>query len=97
MSDSYQIVDIILPLETSEDEKARLKKVARKLRVKPDRIVEMRLQKHSIDARKAQILINLRLEVGIDQKLPDYVAPEPCYDSLEERMLLREDLISVRS
>lgn len=82
MPNRVQLVDIILPLETSEDEQARRKKVARKLRVKPDRIVEMRLQKHSIDARKAQILINLRFEVGIDEKLPEYVAPQPSYNTL---------------
>ncbi len=84
MSDSYQIVDIILPLETSEDEQARRKKISRKLRIKPDRIIELRLQKHSIDARKAQILINLRFEVGIDEKLPEYDSPQPKYNSVPQ-------------
>ncbi len=82
MSDRIEIVDINLSLETSEDDVARRKFISRKLRVKPDEIQEMRLIKHSIDARKALIRIQLRMEVAIGCKLPEYVAPEPDYPSL---------------
>lgn len=66
-------VDVILPLARSEDEKERLKAVARKLDVHPARIRTMRLRKHSIDARKRDIKVQLRFEVGLDAELP----PEP--------------------
>lgn len=80
---SYELVDIILPLELSEDEGARKKAVCKKLRIKPERIHELRMQKHSIDARKAQIKIQLRMEVGVDGPLPVYQKPEPSYPKLE--------------
>ncbi|MDF1862864.1 MAG: NAD(P)/FAD-dependent oxidoreductase, partial [Verrucomicrobiales bacterium] len=66
-------VDVILPLELSEDETAQRKAVGRKLKVHPARIIELRLRKHSLDARKKEIKVQLRFEVGIDEALP----PEP--------------------
>lgn len=67
------LVDVILPLALSEDEAAQRKAVARKLDVHPGRIRTLRLRKHSIDARKRDIKVQLRFEVGIDEELP----PEP--------------------
>ncbi|MEM6278061.1 MAG: FAD-binding protein, partial [Verrucomicrobiota bacterium] len=64
-------VDVILPLSKSEDGDAQLKAVARKLKVHPKRIQQLRLQKHSLDARKAEIKVQLRFEVGLDSPLPD--------------------------
>ncbi|MGJ8673752.1 NAD(P)/FAD-dependent oxidoreductase [Rubritalea sp.] len=78
----YELVDIILTLERSEDENARKKAICKKLHVKPERVHEFRLQKHSIDARKAQIKVQMRMEVGIDGPLPAYVKPEPIYTKL---------------
>lgn len=66
-------VDVILPLALSEDEAAQRKAVARKLDVHPGRVRTLRLRKHSIDARKREIKVQLRFEVGIDVELP----PEP--------------------
>ncbi|MEM1443075.1 MAG: FAD-dependent protein, partial [Verrucomicrobiota bacterium] len=63
-------VDVILPLEKSEDEAAQIKAVARKLKVSPKRIHQLRLQKHSLDARKPEIKVQLRFEVGLDSSLP---------------------------
>lgn len=91
MSARQELVDIILPLETSEDDAARKKAVSRKLRIKPDRIYEIRLQKHSIDARKPQIKVQLRMEVGIDGPLPEQVVPQPHYHPLkgdEKRIII---------
>ena len=83
-TDRVEMVDINLALEISEDESARKKAVSKKLRVKPERIKAMRLVKHSIDARRADIRIQLRMEVGIDCDLPDYVAPEPSYKAIDK-------------
>lgn len=63
-------VDVILPLAKSEDESARLKAVGRKLKVHPARIKGLRLTKHSIDARKPEIKVQLRFDVGVDETLP---------------------------
>ncbi|NWK54107.1 FAD-binding protein [Verrucomicrobiaceae bacterium N1E253] len=67
--------DIILPLEASENQEVWRKKLARKLKVHPRQILDMRLRKHSIDARKKELKVNLRIEVGLGQTLP----PEPEY------------------
>ncbi len=67
------LVDIVLPIEPSEQESAWKVAIAEKLEIPEGRIVEMRLRKHSIDARQKQIKVQLRIEVGIDQALP----PEP--------------------
>ena len=73
-SDSGTVfVDVILPLALSEDPAVHRKAVARKLDVHPGRIRTLRLRKHSIDARKRDIKVQLRFEVGIDEELP----PEP--------------------
>lgn len=70
--------DVILPLERSEDESAQRRAVARRLGVAPARVRELRLLKHSIDARKPAIKVRLRFEVGLDEPLPS--APEPAAD-----------------
>lgn len=70
-----ETVDIILALDRSEDEEAWRKKIARKVNVHPKQVQEMRLRKHSIDARQREIKVQLRIEVGIDTSLP----PEPEY------------------
>lgn len=73
------LVDIVLPLEQSEDRAAWQQAVAAKLRVPPDRVKDLRLRKHSIDARQRQIKTQLRLEVGLDQPLPEETLPIPHY------------------
>jgi len=67
------LVDIVLPLEQSEETAAWRTAIAIKLEVPEERIVDMRLRKHSIDARQKHIKVQLRIAVGIDQPLP----PEP--------------------
>lgn len=68
-----QSVEISLSLEKAEDQSHWRKAVARKLKMSPQRIGDMRLQKRSIDARRQQIKIILSLEVALDGRLP----PEP--------------------
>lgn len=65
-----ETVDVILPLEDSEDESAWRAAVADKLSLGSERIQDIRLRKHSIDARQRQIKVQLRLDVGIDSPLP---------------------------
>lgn len=77
-----ETVDVILPLATSEDAAARTQAAARQLGVAPTRIGEIRLRKHSIDARKRDIKIQLRLEVAIDGKLPPEPLPTPDYPAV---------------
>ena len=57
-------VDIILPLEQSEDTKAQKAAVAAKLNTKISQIVELRLRKHSIDAHQRKIGFNCALKLG---------------------------------
>lgn len=68
-------LDIVLPLEHSESEQARLSACAKMLNVEPLRITGMRLRKHSIDARQRQVKVQLRLEVAVDEPLP--AEPKP--------------------
>jgi uncharacterized protein len=80
---SSQWVDIVLSLDDSEDELIWKRAVARKLRTKEDQIADLRLRKHSIDARKRDIKIRLRLEVSFDKILPADSLPRPDYPELK--------------
>jgi uncharacterized FAD-dependent dehydrogenase len=69
-----QLVDIVLPLAQSDDVSAQKSAVAAQLNRPVEQIVELRLRKHSIDARQRTIKVQLRLEVGIGEPLlPDPV------------------------
>lgn len=70
---SRPLVDIVLPLQQSEDAEAWKAAIAVELQIAPDRIIDMRLRKHSIDARQKAIKVRLRIEAGLDAPLP----PEP--------------------
>jgi len=87
----YELVDIILSLETSENEEARKKAICRKLRLKSEHVHEFRMLKHSIDARKKLIKVQMRMEVGIDGPLPKKEQPIKQYPSLsggEKRVVI---------
>ncbi len=67
-----ETVDIVLPLEKSEDDGARKSAAASKLGIKVERVEGVRLRKHSIDARQRAVKVQLRLEVAVDERLqPD--------------------------
>ncbi|MGB0416964.1 MAG: NAD(P)/FAD-dependent oxidoreductase [Coraliomargarita sp.] len=76
------LVDIILPLEQSENEGSLRAAAAKKLGIKASQIHELRLRKHSIDARQKQIKVQLRVEIGIDGPLPTETALKPNYKQL---------------
>jgi len=61
-----ETVDVVLPLEKSEDDAARREAAARKLGIAVSRIGGVTLRKHLIDARQRQVKVQLRLEVSID-------------------------------
>lgn len=72
MSDSrtFKTVDIILPLDRSEDENEWRIAAGEKMGIQPGEISDIRLRKHSIDARQKIIKVQLRLEVSLDGLLP---------------------------
>ena len=59
MQPSIETVDIVLPLERSEDDTARRQAAADKLGVPVSRIGGVKLRKHSIDARQRAIKVQL--------------------------------------
>lgn len=76
-------VDITLPPDLAADEIAWRRAAGRKLDIAPKRIVDMRLLKRSIDARKGKVRFQLRLEVGIDGPLPPDGVPVASYPTAQ--------------
>lgn len=68
-------LDIVLPLERSESTGARKAAIAKMLGVDESRVMDIRLKKHSIDARQRQVKVQLRLEVAVDEVLPVEAKP----------------------
>lgn len=83
MSESQpQFVDVVLPLDVSDNETEWRKAAAAKLKIPPDRISGIKLRKHSIDARQRQVKVQLRLEVGLDGAKPENIQPVANYPSV---------------
>lgn len=86
-----ETVDIILPLDRSENHDDQMQAVSRKLKLLPENISEIRLRKHSIDARKRDIKIQLRFDVGIGETLPaplNFSANYPSLSSNSPRIII---------
>lgn len=79
---SPSVVDIDLPLHAADDVSRQREAAARKLKLSADRIRGVRITKRSIDARKRDIRLHLRVEVGIDHPLPEVDLPRPAYPEL---------------
>jgi uncharacterized protein len=77
-------VDIVLPLEKSEQDAARRDAVALKLGVPVLRIGGLKLRKHSIDARQRAVKVQLRLDVSLDEPLPEDPVPHWSVPALSE-------------
>jgi uncharacterized FAD-dependent dehydrogenase len=77
------IVDIVLPIEQSEHTLTWKSAIAAQLGIVEERITEMRLRKHSIDARQQQIKVQLRIEVGLDRALPSEPELKPKYSPVQ--------------
>ncbi len=75
MQPSIETIDIVLPLEQSEDDEARRQAAAAKLGIPVSRIGGLRLRKHSIDARHRAIKVQLRLDVALDGPAPPDITP----------------------
>jgi len=82
MAVEVKVVDIKLPAEKSEDAESLRKRAARGLRIHPKKIGELRVLKHSIDARKSPILAQLRIEVSIGGPLPPEIEYVPRYPNI---------------
>ena len=76
MQPPIETVDIVLPLEQSEEDAARRAAAAEKLGVPVSRIGGIKLRKHSIDARQKGIKVQLRLDVALDGPLPPDITPK---------------------
>jgi uncharacterized FAD-dependent dehydrogenase len=76
---SLETVDIVLPLDKSEDDGARRQAAAAKLGVPLARVGGIILRKHSIDARQRTVKVQLRLEVALDGPPPPDI--RPCWTS----------------
>ncbi len=70
-----ETVDVVLPLEKSEDDDARRQAAAVKLGIHLTRIGGIKLRKHSIDARQRAVKVQLRLDVALDGPLPPDETP----------------------
>jgi uncharacterized protein len=68
-------VDIVLALEQSEDPSAQRAAAAAKLNLPLSRIGEIKLRKHSIDARQRAVKVQLRFDVALDGPLPPKQKP----------------------
>lgn len=79
---SVETVNVILPLEMGEDIEAWRQAAADELGVPVAMLVDVRLLKHSLDARQRQIKVQLRLEVGVGEALPPIPEFEPTYPSV---------------
>lgn len=75
MDPLIETVDIVLPLDQSEDDSARRKAAAAKLGIPQDRVGGVKLRKHSIDARQRAIKVQLRLDVALDGAMPPEQTP----------------------
>ncbi len=69
-------IDIVLPLERSEDDAARHQAAAAHLGVALARIGGVKLLKHSIDARQKSIKVQIRLEVTLDGPPQPEITPQ---------------------
>lgn len=68
---AVETVELVLTPAEAADEGIWSSKIPRKLRVKPERVKGYRLLKRSLDARKRPVKFRLRLEVGVDEELPE--------------------------
>lgn len=63
-------IDVTLPLEESHQKTRWKEEVAKKLKTDESRIADIRLLKRSIDARRKQIKVQLRLDASVGESLP---------------------------
>ena len=75
MEPQIETVDVVLPLEKSEDPGHRREAAALKLGIPVSRIGGIMLRKHSIDARQRAVKVQLRLDVALDGLMPPDAPP----------------------
>lgn len=88
---SFHTINLTLPLEQSDDESLWREEAAKQLEIDVADISEIRLKKHSIDARRARIKVQLRLDVSIGGPLPpekEYAPDYPNVSSEAKRLVI---------
>jgi hypothetical protein len=78
-------VDVVLPLEVSEDPIEQRNAIGKKLECSPFEVADFRLLKHSIDARQKQIKVQLRFEYSLDSALPKKLPPLNTYPKVSQQ------------
>ena len=81
---TFKTIDVILSLDRSEKEEEWRKDAALALGIKIEEIADIRLRKHSIDARQKIIKIQLRLEVSLEGPLPPDPELKPQYKKISD-------------
>jgi uncharacterized FAD-dependent dehydrogenase len=79
VSSPVHSIDVILPLALSGNEEAIRDAVCAQLGVSRGRVTGLRVRKHSLDARKRDIKVQLRLDVGVDEPLAPEEPPRRNY------------------
>ena len=80
-----EFIDLIFPLEVSESRERWRIAAAQRLGISPARITGLQLRKHTIDARRRQIKVHLRVEVGLDGAVPETGVPDIRYPLVNDR------------
>ncbi len=76
MNPEVVTVDVVLPLDQSEDDTSRREAAAVVIGVPASHIFEVKLRKHSIDARQKSVKVQLRLDVALHGPLPAEEKPQ---------------------
>lgn len=87
----FHTISLTLPLEQSDDESLWRVEAAKQLEIDVADISEIRLKKHSIDARRARIKVQLRLDIAIGGPLPpekEYAPDYPNVSSEAKRLVI---------
>jgi hypothetical protein len=85
MESRLETIDIVLPLDRSEDDAAWREAAACQLEVPVSRIGGVKLRKHSIDARQKAVKVRLRLDVSLDGPMPPEESPGWSCPALPQR------------
>jgi len=81
---SVRSVDVILPLALSESDEAIQDAVCAQLGLPKHRLTGIRVRKHSLDSRKREIKVQLRLDVGVDEPLAPEEPPRRDYPQVAD-------------
>ncbi len=70
-----ELVELVLLPDHEGDTEILKSKAAKSLKIELDRVKGVRLVKRSLDARKRPVKYRLKVEVGVDEPLPEVALP----------------------